>query len=56
MRETVTTVLDITGLILLAAGLAGWLWQWIGPAALAAAGALIIVASLTAPLRTGGDK
>lgn len=50
MRETATTVLDVIGVLLLAAGLAGFLWQWIGFTALAAAGVLILVASSLADI------
>lgn len=42
MREAMTTALDALGLLLIAAGLAAFLWQWIGPVALGPAGALIL--------------
>jgi hypothetical protein len=45
MREATTTALDILGLLLIAAGLAAFLWVWIGAAALAPAGFLILAAS-----------
>jgi hypothetical protein len=45
MREAMTTALDVLGLLLVAAGLAGFLWTWLGPAALAPAGFLVLSAS-----------
>lgn len=42
MRErTVTTALDVLGLLLIAAGVAAAAWQWIGAGALAPAGAIL---------------
>ena len=43
MREVVTTLLDAVGLLLLAAGAAAAVWPWIGYAALAVAGVVVIV-------------
>lgn len=45
MRELLTTALDIIGLLLVAAGLAFFLWPEIGGAALACSGALIMAGS-----------
>lgn len=42
MREVITTALDVLGLLLVAAGLAAFLWVWIGAIALAPAGVLIL--------------
>jgi hypothetical protein len=41
MREVVTTILDVIGLLLVATGVAWILWQWIGPAALVVAGLIV---------------
>lgn len=53
MREVVTTALDVLGLLLVAAGLTAFLWQWIGLAALAAGGLLILAASFLTPKAHG---
>lgn len=45
MRELVTTVLDVLGLLLMAAGLAGFLWPLIGPLAFICAGGFILLVS-----------
>ena len=45
MREAMTTALDVLGLLLVAAGLAAFLWVWMGAASLAPAGFLILAAS-----------
>lgn len=45
MREAMTTALDVLGLLLVAAGMAAFLWVWMGAAALAPAGFLILTAS-----------
>lgn len=45
MREAVTTALDVLGLLLVAAGLALFLWPIMGGAALAWSGVLIMAAS-----------
>lgn len=45
MRDAMTTALDVLGLLLVAAGLAAFLWVWMGAAALAPAGFLILAAS-----------
>lgn len=51
MREAMTTALDVLGLLLVAAGLAAFLWTWIGPAALAPSGFLILAASTFADVQ-----
>lgn len=48
MRELLTTVLDAVGLLLIAAGVAGGLYQWIGLWCLAVAGGVILGGSLFA--------
>lgn len=45
MREFVTTLLDTLGLLLLAAGVAGGLWPWIGAWALSIGGAVVLAGS-----------
>lgn len=45
LRDTLTTVLDVLGLLLVAAGLAFFLWPVIGGAALVCSGALILAGS-----------
>lgn len=45
MRDVMTTALDVLGVLLVAAGLAAFLWVWIGAAALAPAGFLILAVS-----------
>lgn len=52
MREAMTSALDVLGLLLVAAGLAAFLWVWIGAAALAPAGFLILAASHFADRQT----
>lgn len=47
----VTTALDVLGLLLVAAGAAAALWVFIGPAALALAGAVVMVGSAVAARR-----
>lgn len=44
----VTTLLDVLGLLLIAAGAAAALWVLIGPAALALAGVVVILGSALA--------
>lgn len=44
----VTTALDVLGLLLVAAGFAAALWVWVGPAALALAGVVVLLGSATA--------
>lgn len=46
MRDLITTALDVLGLLLVAAGLAFYLWPQLGGAALAVSGALILVGSM----------
>lgn len=48
MREHLTTALDALGLVLIAAGVAGGLYRWIGLWALTAAGVIILGGSLFA--------
>ena len=45
MREFTTTLLDATGLLLIAAGAAGALWAYVGMGALAVGGAVILAGS-----------
>lgn len=54
MRDAMTTALDVLGLLLVAAGLAFFLWPHLGGAALAISGALILAGSAMAdrPMRT----
>lgn len=61
LREVVTTLLDVLGLLLVAAGLAAAVQPWIGWACLLVAGAVVLAGSWwaqrqqTAPARTGGE-
>lgn len=48
MRELVTTLLDVLGLLLVAAGVCAALLPWIGWAALVPAGALVLAGSWAA--------
>jgi len=48
MREVLTTALDALGLLLLAAGVAALMYQWIGWAALGVAGVVVLVGSAVA--------
>jgi hypothetical protein len=48
MREVLTTALDALGLLLLAAGVAAYMYQWIGWAALGVAGVVVLVGSAVA--------
>jgi hypothetical protein len=45
MRELMTTLLDVAGLGLVAAGAAAAVWPWIGPAGLAVAGGVVLAGS-----------
>lgn len=45
MRELVTTLLDMVGLLLIAAGIAGGLWPFAGAWSLCPAGVVVIAAS-----------
>lgn len=45
MRDLVTTILDMLGLLLLAAGAVGALWPLVGPASLAVGGVVVLVGS-----------
>lgn len=58
MRETITTALDVLGLLLVAAGLVFFLWPELGGASLGIAGALILVASALSdrPIRAHGRR
>lgn len=59
MRELVTTLLDLVGLLLLAAGACAALYPLIGWAALAAAGLVVLTGSVLAARprrRTGGQS
>lgn len=60
MRDVLTTFLDTLGLLLVAAGIAAALYQWIGWASLAPAGMLVLGGSALAswqsrPPETPGD-
>ena len=46
MRDHVTTLLDALGLLLIAAGLGYVAYQWIGFAALAVSGVLVLAGSV----------
>ena len=48
MHERVTTALDALGLLLVAAGAGAWLFVWIGWAALAVSGVVVLVGSALA--------
>lgn len=48
MREVLTSLLDVLGLLLIAAGVAAWLSQWIGWAALSVAGVVVLGGSTVA--------
>lgn len=53
----VTTLLDLLGLLLIAAGVAAGAWLVIGPAALAVAGAVVLAGSwLTDRLAADDDE
>jgi len=56
MRDLVTTLLDVLGLLLIAAGLAAALAPWIGWAALAAAGVVVLAGSQLAALAGRGRR
>lgn len=45
MRDFVTTLLDATGLLLLAAGVAGGAWPYVGAWALSGGGVVVLVGS-----------
>lgn len=52
MRELMTTLLDVAGLGLVAAGAAAAVWPWLGAAGLAVAGGVVLGGSwLAARLR-----
>lgn len=53
MRELVTTILDASGLLLLAAGVAGGTWPYVGGFALTFAGVVVLAGSW---LATRGDS
>lgn len=48
MRSVLTSILDALGLLLVAAGLAAFTYQWIGWACLAVAGAVVLGGSMLA--------
>lgn len=48
MRDVVTTLLDALGLLLVAAGFGGALWPFLGAAALAVAGLMVLAGSALA--------
>lgn len=56
MRERMTTVLDTAGLLLVAAGAGAGVYQWLGWAALAVSGGVVLAGSWLAsgPGRKGG--
>jgi hypothetical protein len=47
----VTTLLDVLGLLLVAAGAAAAVWPWLGGASLAAAGVIVLAGSWLATIR-----
>jgi hypothetical protein len=46
MREVVTTILDVLGLLMIVTGLVVWLWPLIGPLSLATGGGVVWAWSL----------
>ena len=57
MRERMTTALDAAGLLLVAAGVGAGTYRWLGLAALAVSGAVVLLGSALAsrpPRRKGG--
>ncbi|WP_242890245.1 hypothetical protein [Actinomadura litoris] len=48
MRELMTTLLDVAGLGLVAAGAAAAVWPWLGGAGLAVAGGVVLAGSWAA--------
>jgi hypothetical protein len=59
LRELVTSLLDVLGLLLLAAGAVFAAWPFVGGAALAGGGLLVLVGSWWAarpPRRRGGER
>lgn len=57
MRELTTTALDVTGLLLVAAGAGAGVYQWLGWAALAVSGGVVLLGSALAarpPRRKAG--
>lgn len=57
MRESTTTLLDVLGLVLIAAGTVAGMYPLIGWAGLAIAGVVILVGSTVATRRgAGGDS
>ena len=55
-RDTVTDGLDLAALALLATGLAGGLWEFLGWWALMAAGVLVLLGSATIAARTTSGR
>lgn len=59
MRDVLTTALDALALLLIAAGVAAFVSQWIGWAALAVAGVVVLAGSMLAsrpPKQGAGDE
>lgn len=54
MREFVTTLLDAAGLGLVAAGVTGGTWTYIGPWALSVGGGVVLAGSWLASRGDGG--
>jgi hypothetical protein len=53
MRAILTTLLDALGLLLIAAGVGGGLYRWIGLWSLAVAGVIVLAGSALASSRKG---
>lgn len=51
MRERVTTFLDVLGLLLIAFGVAAFLYPWLSLGAVAAAGVVVLAGSILAARR-----
>jgi hypothetical protein len=56
VRDLVTTLLDTAGLGLLAAGVTGGLWVWVGGWALCAGGLVLLAGSQLANRFGGGSR
>jgi hypothetical protein len=56
MRELVTTLLDVAGLGLVAAGAAAAVWPWIGAAGLGVGGVVVLAGSWLAARVGGGGR
>lgn len=55
MREFTTTLLDTTGLLLVAAGIVGGCWAFVGPWSLSLGGAVVLAGSWLASRGDGGE-